>query len=54
MGDLLLIQVANRLKICRCEMDTVARLGGDEFLIIASELNLGRTESAVQDCVLAR
>jgi len=34
-------------------MDTVARLGGDEFVIIASELNVGRAESAAQASILA-
>jgi len=38
IGDLLLIETANRLKhICR-EGDTVARLGGDEFIILLNEL----------------
>jgi diguanylate cyclase (GGDEF)-like protein/PAS domain S-box-containing protein len=38
-GDLLLIEVANRLKCCVREVDTVARLGGDEFVIIINELH---------------
>jgi diguanylate cyclase (GGDEF)-like protein/PAS domain S-box-containing protein len=38
IGDLLLIETADRLKhICR-EGDTVARLGGDEFVILLNEL----------------
>ena len=39
VGDLLLIEVANRLKSCVREIDTVARFGGDEFVIIISELH---------------
>ena len=39
VGDLLLIEVANRLKSCVREVDTVARFGGDEFVIIICELH---------------
>jgi diguanylate cyclase (GGDEF)-like protein/PAS domain S-box-containing protein len=37
-GDLILQQLAERLKECVRETDTVARFGGDEFVIILSNL----------------
>ena len=39
VGDLLLQDVAERLKSCTREGDTVARLGGDEFLIVLTHVN---------------
>lgn len=45
VGDLLLIEAANRLKSCVREMDTVARFGGDEFVVMISELSVDKTES---------
>lgn len=41
-GDLLLIEVADRLKRCVREMDTVARFGGDEFVVMMSELDMDK------------
>jgi diguanylate cyclase (GGDEF)-like protein/PAS domain S-box-containing protein len=48
MGDLLLIEVASRLKASVREMDTVARIGGDEFVVMLSELDVDAEVSEVQ------
>lgn len=37
-GDLLLKQMASRLKSCLGKNDTIARFGGDEFVIVLTEL----------------
>ena len=52
-GDLLLIEVAARMKSCVREMDTVARVGGDEFVVMISELNIDHAESMVQASLIA-
>jgi diguanylate cyclase (GGDEF)-like protein/PAS domain S-box-containing protein len=39
VGDLLLQDVAGRLRNCARDQDTVARLGGDEFLIVLTNVN---------------
>lgn len=52
-GDLLLIEVANRLRNCVREMDTVARFGGDEFVLMLSELDTDKAESMAQAGIVA-
>jgi diguanylate cyclase (GGDEF)-like protein len=43
-GDVLLQQVAIRLKACAQEADTVARFGGDEFVLLIEQLTGNATD----------
>jgi len=53
VGDLLLVEAANRLTDCVRGMDTLARYGGDEFVVVLGELDATRDESASQARVIA-
>lgn len=45
-GDLMLIEVANRLKFTVRDMDTVARLGGDEFVVLVEDVDADPAEAS--------
>jgi diguanylate cyclase (GGDEF)-like protein/PAS domain S-box-containing protein len=45
-GDLLLKQVAQRLKLCVREGDTVAHLSGDEFVVVLAGLDADSADAA--------
>lgn len=53
VGDLLLIEVAQRLSACVRAVDTVGRFGGDEFIVLLSELQLNRDNSTAQATTIA-
>jgi len=53
VGDLLLIEVAQRITSCLREMDTVARFGGDEFVVLLSELDVDKSTSVKQAYTVA-
>ena len=49
VGDLLLMEIANRLKECVRPDDTVARLGGDEFTVLLDGISDVSEATAVAD-----
>jgi diguanylate cyclase (GGDEF)-like protein/PAS domain S-box-containing protein len=52
MGDVLLIQVAERLRSCVRPIDTVARLGGDEFAVLIADKSSERDGTVVADRIM--
>lgn len=53
LGDLLLFEVGQRLRLCIRDCDLLARLGGDEFLILLSDTGspLDAGQRAAQRCI---
>jgi len=47
-GDRMLIELAERLRVCTRETDLVARQGGDEFLMLLADLHPDEVHGAVQ------
>ncbi len=54
VGDLLLVEVARRLREELREMDTLARLGGDEFAVIQADLKTADDSAALARRLVAR
>ncbi len=52
-GDLLLVEVSNRISNCVREVDTVSRFGGDEFVVLLSELNTDKDKSTQEAGIVA-
>lgn len=53
LGDLLLNELARRLKACVREVDTVARIGGDEFVVMLTDLAPDPAASCAQAQLVA-
>jgi diguanylate cyclase (GGDEF)-like protein/PAS domain S-box-containing protein len=52
-GDLLLIEVARRLRSSVREIDTVSRFGGDEFAVLLSDVVADKVESTKEVGIIA-
>jgi len=48
VGDLLLLEVSNRVKTCVRGSDTVARFGGDEFVVLLGDVDASQTACLAQ------
>jgi len=53
VGDLLLLEVAQRLQQCVRQIDTVARVGGDEFVVLLDDLESDKALATSQSEAVA-
>ncbi|MBL4823247.1 MAG: EAL domain-containing protein [Colwellia sp.] len=53
VGDLFLIEIANRLRACVRDNDVLARLGGDEFVVLLDALKSDDTEEVASRIISA-
>lgn len=51
-GDLLLQEVATRIKCCIRKSDTAIRLGGDEFIVLLPEVSVPDNAQAVAEKII--
>jgi diguanylate cyclase (GGDEF)-like protein/PAS domain S-box-containing protein len=54
VGDLLLIEISQRIKDCLRAGDTVARIGGDEFVLLLLDVNGNQEYETVLDRMLRK
>lgn len=53
-GDMLLVEVATRIKNCVRAADSAARLGGDEFIVMLGELDADKATSVKEASIVAQ
>lgn len=53
VGDLLLVDAANRIESCIRDMDTVGRFSGDEFVVMLGGLGADKIISTLQATAVA-
>jgi len=52
-GDLLLVEVAQRIQSCVREVDTVARLGGDDFVVLLTDVDTQAEQASQKVSLIA-